>query len=72
MDEEQDPILEYLLDKNKTDPIQYKGRKLIPPGGLQEMLGSFKRFHLSREVPRVIEIEKPKTAEEELYDFLDD
>lgn len=65
-----DPILEYLLDKNKTDPIQYQGRKLIPPGGLQEMLGNFKRFHLSREVPTVT-IEKPKTTKEELYDLLD-
>ena len=70
MDGEQDPILAYLLDFNKTTPIQYRDRHLIPPGGLQEMLTGYKKFHLSREGE-----EEPKqktlSAEEELYKLLD-
>lgn len=70
MGEDIDPILEYLLDLNKTDPIKYKGRKLIPPGGLQEMLNNYKKFHLAREEP-IQEIKRTPTVEEELYDLID-
>lgn len=62
MDEELDPILAYLLEFNETNPIKYKGRYLIPPGGLKEMLKNYKKFHLSQEE------EKYKlTTTEELY-----
>lgn len=44
-----DPVLAYLLEFNKDTPIHYKGRRLIPANGLQEMLDNFKRFHLDRE-----------------------
>lgn len=46
-----DPILEYLLEFNQTHSIEYKGRHLIPPGGLQAMLDDYKKFRLTREEP---------------------
>jgi hypothetical protein len=46
--EDIDPILAYLLEFNKTNPIHYKERYLVPINGLQEMLNSFQRFHIDR------------------------
>lgn len=63
-----DPIFEYLLEFNKTNPIKYQGRKLIPVGGLEEMLKNYKKFHLGEE-----EIESNHTPDDvkELYELLD-
>ena len=68
-----DPILAYLLEFNETHPIEYRGRKLIPPGGLEEMLRSYKKFHLNREEELETEPEKDitPTTQEELYKLLD-
>lgn len=77
-----DPILAHLLDFNKTESIEYKGRYLIPPKGLQEMLDNFKRFHLNvkEEVQPEISLEpesepepepEPDNTLEELYKALD-
>jgi hypothetical protein len=46
-----DPILEYLLEFNESHTIEYKGRFLIPLGGLQKMLDDFQGYHLAREEP---------------------
>jgi hypothetical protein len=51
-----DPILEYLLEFNKTNSLEYKGRYLVPPGGLAKMLDEFQGFRLNRE-----EVIKPRT-----------
>lgn len=70
-----DPILEYLLEFNKTLPIEYRGRYLIPPGGLAKMLDNFKEFRLNRvEEPKELipATREPKdTTLDELYDLLD-
>jgi len=73
-----DPILEYLLELNETTPLEYKGRYLIPAGGLADMLGNYKKFHLNRE--EVVKPEIGKTpvqessfeeaTEQELYDLI--
>lgn len=44
-----DPILAYLLEFNETNPIKYKGRYIIPIGGLKEMLSNYKKFGLKKE-----------------------
>lgn len=62
MEEELDSILAYLLEFNKTNSIIYRGRRLIPPGGLEEMLGNYKKFHLNKE-----EEKYTLTTTEELY-----
>lgn len=43
-----DPILEYLLEFNRTNPIERSDRYIIPVGGLQKMLDDFKGYHLNR------------------------
>lgn len=73
-----DPILEYLLEFNTTNPIEYKGRYLIPVGGLAKMLNDFKGFHLNTEVvvkPEIgatptQELNFTQATEEELYNLL--
>lgn len=45
-----DPILEYLLELNKTTPVEYSDRLLIPTKGLQKMLDNFGGFQLNTDV----------------------
>jgi hypothetical protein len=71
-----DAILEYLLEYNKTNNIEYTNRFIIPPGGLQNMLDDFNGYHLNRvEVTKdeleKISLSKNKTIEE-LYGLLED
>lgn len=68
-----DPMLEYLLEFNKTNSMEYKGRYLVPPGGLAEMLKNYKGFHLNREevVKEEISLEPELTTQDELYALLD-
>lgn len=72
-----DPILNYLLEFNETNSIEYKGRYLVPPGGLAKMLDEFQGFRLNTEVvvkPLEGEAPEPEPHEatlEELLNALD-
>lgn len=69
MNNDIDPILQYLLDFNKENPIEYYDRFLIPTGGLSEMLKQYNKFALK---PELLQPE-PKEVDDiqELYDLLD-
>lgn len=74
-----DPILECLIERNKTLTIEYSDRLIIPVGGLQKMLDEFKGYHLNRveviksELTRqeVKSTQKSEPTLEELYQLLD-
>jgi hypothetical protein len=74
-----DPVLLYLIEFNETNSIEYKGRYLIPPGGLLQMLGDYKKFRLNREevikpeipLKPVEEVDTTEQTLEELYAVLD-
>ena len=59
-----DPILEYLLEFNQKNAIEYSDRYLIPVGGLAKMLGNFKEFHLNRVVVIKEELLPPPEKED--------
>lgn len=72
-----DPILNYLLEFNQKHSIEYKGRYLIPPGGLVKMLDDFQGYHLNKEVVIKSLIKDPEpdlseTTIDELYSLLED
>jgi hypothetical protein len=74
-----DPILEYLLEFNKTNSIEYSDRYIVPTGGLAQMLMDFKGFHLNREEVIKADIKpnanwRQSTIEtvDELYKLLED
>lgn len=72
-----DPILQYLIEFNQENSIEYNGRYLVPPGGLEEMLKNFQGFRLNREeiVKPLIEDPEPDPSEatvDELYKLLED
>lgn len=70
-----DPILEYLLEFNKTNPIEYSSRYIIPPGGLAKMLEDFRGFYLNKVIVTKDELmppAQPNSEVEELYKLLDD
>lgn len=48
-----DPMLNYLLEKNKFNSIEYKGRHVIRPGGLQKMLDNYKEFGLKHTIEHI-------------------
>lgn len=72
-----DPILQYLIEFNDEHAIEYKGRYLIPTGGLAKMLADFQGFHLNREevIKSLIQDPEPDPSEatvDELYKLLGD
>ena len=65
-----DPILEYLLEFNEKHSIEYR-RFLIPPGGLQAMLDSYKKFRLNRSGEPPVEVEEEVKSElDQLMDMV--
>lgn len=71
-----DPILQYLLDLNKTFDIEYTERLVIPLGGLQAMLDNFDKFKLNRvEVTKdelvTQAVQTQESTLDELYDLID-
>lgn len=72
-----DPILNYLLEFNEKHSIEYKGRYLIPLGGLAKMLEDFQGFHFNKEVVIKPTLKEPvpdpsEATVEELYNLLED
>jgi hypothetical protein len=59
-----DPILEYLLEFNQKNAIEYSDRYLIPVGGLAKMLEDFKGFHLNKVVVIKSELSPPPETED--------
>jgi len=59
-----DPILAYLLEFNKTYPIEYSDRLLIPVGGLAKMLEDFNQFSLNRVEVIKSELYQPSEPED--------
>lgn len=71
MEETIDPILEYLIKFNEKNQIRYRGHRMIPAGGLKEMLQSYQKFHIDREARlETVPTPAPHTIEE-LYAILD-
>lgn len=72
-----DPILQYLIEFNEKHSIEYKGRFLIPVGGLAQMLDKFQGYHLNKEIviKELIKEPEPDPGEatiDELYNLLEE
>lgn len=66
-----DPILEYLLEFNEKHSIEYTNRFLIPPGGLQTMLDSYKGFMFNRkDLPFIVEYPEAKSELDQLMELI--